>query len=265
MTDFTLVRGFEEVWRPPARNRFRLTPTTLSAGSASPRDTRARLARIVDKAPEVVVRVTGRAHSSSALMKHLNYITRGGRLAAEDPDGIALKGRAALRELAQDWDVAAQLDSRRRSVSPLSLSLVLGMPSSTDAALVHDAARAFAKAVFKDQFDYVLVLHTDAAHPHVHMAVQRLGRGGQRLEPRKEDLEVWRQVFAQALRDRGARAEATPRRARRNPQVRAPSAAATAATRRTRRGRTAQDASRGLSPGRGRRVPRRDRPNAVRG
>ena len=43
------------------------------------------------------------------------------------------------------------------------------------------------------------VLHTDATHPHVHMVVRSLGDRGERLAPKKADLEHWRQVFAQAL------------------------------------------------------------------
>jgi len=48
----------------------------------------------------------------------------------------------------------------------------------------------------------------------VHLTVRTLGSDGTRLNPRKADLEVWRQRFAQALRDRGVEAEASPRRAR---------------------------------------------------
>lgn len=48
----------------------------------------------------------------------------------------------------------------------------------------------------------------------VHIAVRSLGDDGARFNPKKADLETWRQVFARALRDRGVEAEATPRRAR---------------------------------------------------
>ena len=41
-----------------------------------------------------------------------------------------------------------------------------------------------------------------------------MGRDGERLNPRKADLQLWRETFAAALRDRGVEAEATPRRAR---------------------------------------------------
>jgi type IV secretory pathway VirD2 relaxase len=44
--------------------------------------------------------------------------------------------------------------------------------------------------------------------------VRRLGRDGERLNPRKADLQAWREGFARALRDRSVEAEATPRRTR---------------------------------------------------
>lgn len=44
--------------------------------------------------------------------------------------------------------------------------------------------------------------------------MRRLGQDGERLNPRKADLQAWREGFARALRDRAIEAEATPRRAR---------------------------------------------------
>jgi type IV secretory pathway VirD2 relaxase len=144
----------------------------------------------------------------------MDYIGRNGALEVEDRDGAILAGRAAVRELADDWSAFALADPRRRANTPISLSVVLSMPAGTDPAIVRDAARAFAREAFADRFDYAFALHTDEDHPHVHIAVRALGDNGERLNPKKADLEDWRQMFAQALRDRGVEAEATPRRAR---------------------------------------------------
>jgi type IV secretory pathway VirD2 relaxase len=119
-----------------------------------------------------------------------------------------------VKDVGDDWSALALADSRRRANTPFSVSVMLSMPAGTDAVKVRDAARAFARSMFADRFDYVFALHTDAGHPHVHLAVRALGDNGERLNPRKADLEAWRQTFAQALRDRGIEAEATPRRAR---------------------------------------------------
>jgi type IV secretory pathway VirD2 relaxase len=215
MTDFQTVSGFEDVWRPPVRQRYLITPALLRPGSAGTgQGVRARLARIASRAPEVMVKVTGRTRDPGGLRAHLDYISRNGALEIEDRDGAVVAGRAAVKELAEDWSEAALADPRRRVTTPFSLSVMLSMPAGTDPTAVRDAARAFAREVFADRFDYVFALHTDADHPHVHIAVRALGDHGERLNPKKADLEAWRQVFAQALRDRGVEAEATPRRAR---------------------------------------------------
>src|SRR5690606_1818164 len=67
---------------------------------------------------------------------------------------------------------------------------------------------------FGERFAYVFVLHDEGRHPHVHLTVRMSGRGGERLNPRKADLQLWRETFARRLRERGLEAEATPRRAR---------------------------------------------------
>ena len=101
-----------------------------------------------------------------------------------------------------------------RRDAPVSLSIILSMPAGTDPGRVHDAARSFASTLFADRHPYVFALHTDEPHPHVHLTVRAMGRDGERLNPRKADLQLWRETFAAALRDRGVEAEATPRRAR---------------------------------------------------
>ncbi|WP_293350572.1 relaxase/mobilization nuclease domain-containing protein [Phenylobacterium sp.] len=213
MSDFRTVAGFEDVWRPPVRPRVRrpeevLSPADRAAG------VRARLQRIVRRAPEVMVKVTGRTRDPAHLAAHLTYITRNGRLAAEDRDGCLIAGRDDVADLARDWSAAAMMDSRRRANSPFSVSLILSMPAGTDPLRLRDAARAFAQETFADAREYVLALHTDTPHPHVHLTVRALADDGGRLNPRKGDLEAWRQAFARALRERGVEAEATPRRAR---------------------------------------------------
>ena len=214
MTDFQMVSGFEEVWRPPARPR-RVRPEAVlgpqAAAGGSPRD---RLARIVGRAPEVMVKVTGRTRDSGHLRAHLDYISRNGELDLEGADGVVLVGRRDVADLAADWAGAASSDSRRRKDFPLSLSVVLSMPAGTNEIALRDAARAFAADLFAGRHDYVFTLHTDTPRPHVHLSICSRGDSGERLNPKKADLEFWRQTLAQALRDRGVEAEATPRRAR---------------------------------------------------
>jgi hypothetical protein len=56
---------------------------------------------------------------------------------------------------------------------------------------------------------YVMVLHDHQANPHVHISVRAESRDGKRLNPRKADLQRWRETFAERLRAWGVDAEAT--------------------------------------------------------
>jgi type IV secretory pathway VirD2 relaxase len=211
VSDFVTVRGFEDLWRPVARPKRVSDRRTLpSAGPLGP-EAKARLARLARRAPEVMVKITGRTRDAGHLQAHLKYISRDGALPVEGRDGEMLAELKDIRELGADW---AAEDLRRRDDASLSISIVLSMPPGTSIVRTRDAARTFAQEVFGERFDYVFALHTDAGHPHVHLAVRSLGEDGMRLNPRKADLEHWRQVFAQKLRDRGVEAEATPRRSR---------------------------------------------------
>jgi len=55
-----------------------------------------------------------------------------------------------------------------------------------------------------------MVLHTDQAHPHVHLVVSAHNSDGGRLNIQKADLRRWREQFARHLRDHGLEANATP-------------------------------------------------------
>lgn len=216
MSGFRKPLGFEEALRPPIDvRRARITqPVLRPPGRAGDAVAYAQLARIVRRAPEVMVKVTGSTRDGGHLMRHLDYVSRNGKLTLEGPDGERLEGRAEMKALAAAWALEAALEPDGRKDRPLSRSIVLSMPRGTDAMRLHDAARAFAAEVLGERFPYVFALHDEGGHPHVHLTVRTLGSDGMRLNPRKADLEVWRQRFAQALRDRGVEAEASPRRAR---------------------------------------------------
>lgn len=219
MSDFRSVRGFDNLWRPPAGGR-KIVPRepVIAAPSKGGRggEARARLARVVQNAPEVMVKITGRTKDGEHLAAHLEYISRKGELDLEQADGALIHGRGAVRELADDWSEVGEGDSRRRANSNMSVSIVLSMPVGTDPDRMKDAVRAFARAEFGDTFPYVFAFHQDAKgeQPHIHLSVRALGVNGERLNPRKADLADWRERFARELRGRGIQAEATPRRAR---------------------------------------------------
>ncbi|SDE09288.1 relaxase/mobilization nuclease domain-containing protein [Paraburkholderia lycopersici] len=186
------------------------------AWSGTPSALRAQIERTVQRVPEVMVKITNRPGTRNglrAIRAHLDYISRHGQVELEDQDGNTISGRGEVQDLVQMWRVAgrgiAEASSKREA-----FNVMLSMPPGTDRGAVKDAARAFAREEFGEQRDYVFAAHDDEAHPHVHIVVLARGRDSRRLNPRKADLQRWRERFAQELRDRGVEANATPRRTR---------------------------------------------------
>jgi hypothetical protein len=155
----------------------------------------------------VMVKVTGGGRGMKAIAAHLRYISKNGRLEIEDEHGQTARGKESLRELADDWRFGGSLiedTSNRRE----AFNIMLSMPRGTDPVSVQWAARQFAKTELADH-KYVMVLHDHQANPHVHISVRAESKHGKRLNPRKADLQRWRETFAAKLRERGIEAEAT--------------------------------------------------------
>ena len=178
----------------------------------------AQIGRVARRRPEVMVKVTGSARGFRSLKEHLAYITRNGKIAAEREGGERIEGAGSVRELANEWWADCGRD--RKASARDTINLILSMPPGTAPAVVAAAASAFAQKTFGGSYDYLLAHHnhdTDPKrpdNPHAHLTVKTRGHTGQRLDPRKHDLQAWREAFAAELRDRGVIAEATPRRVR---------------------------------------------------
>lgn len=169
-------------------------------------------ATVVTRAPQVMVKVTGGGRGMAAIAAHFRYIAKGGRLPFEDDRGVVSEGKEELRDLVWQWQYGgsyiAETSHRREA-----FNIMLSMPNGVDALTVQRAAREFAQAELGDHC-WVMVLHDHQANPHVHLSVRAEGRHGQRLNPRKADLQRWRETFAEKLRGWGIEAEASRQAAR---------------------------------------------------
>lgn len=170
------------------------------------------IARVTARTPEVMVRISGKAKGAKHVEEHLRYITRNGELTAEDENGQLIVGRRMVKDTAGAWMEGSALN--RRSNSRDTVNIVLSMPPGTDRDKLLEAARQFGRETFGDRYSYLLVRHDDTDHPHCHLTVRSLGFAGQRLNPKRDDLQAWRVTFAAACRKHGIAAEATPRRIR---------------------------------------------------
>ncbi len=198
-------------------NKFVSTGGRLSTPQARATYVRQKLQAMVRRAPQVVVKLVRAPKGMKGISNNLTYISRDGHLEIEDQDGQVILGREAVADLKAEWrdgGMPILADSTMRD----AFHLVLSMPTRTDPLSVQRAARDFAKREFSG-FQYAMVLHTfetdpdphPSPHPHVHLTVKAAGLDGIRLNPRKADLQRWREGFAEALREHGIEATTTSR------------------------------------------------------
>jgi len=178
-----------------------------------------QIVRTVSRAPEVMVKVSGGAHSTRGAIAHLEYIDRQGQLEIETDEGQRIKGEDVEAGLVADWDLeAVQAEARgpyRRTAGrrPAKLvhNVILSMAKGTSPEKLLSASRDFAREQFAPKHRYALVLHTDQEHPHVHLVIKAVSEQGERLNIRKATLREWRGQFARHLRAHGIAANATER------------------------------------------------------
>lgn len=172
---------------------------------------REALVRTAKKMPEVMVKISGGGKDMRGIKAHMDYISRNGDVPLQDETGQAIEGREAVRELRDDWTLTGGKaipyeEGYRRE----AFNIILSMPPGTDRDGVRAAAAEFAAVTFEGH-QYVFASHDDEKHPHVHLCVKTLGRDLIRLNPRKADLQRWRETFAEKLREHGIEANATAR------------------------------------------------------
>jgi hypothetical protein len=191
--------------------------------AARAQQVRARLSRTARKVPEVMVKITSKCRGMTQIGRHLDYISRKGQIDLEDQDGLIIRGKDRIKDLKEDWRIGGPEEIGPTSERSDTFNIVFSMPAHTDEVAMKRAVRAFAASEFAGH-QFVFAYHTQAtdpdpnppAHPHVHLSVKALGNLGHRLNPRKKDLQRWREEFAGQLRAHGIEANATSRLARLN-------------------------------------------------
>ena len=113
--------------------------------------------------------------------------------------------------MAEYWAEDARRSKKdgRRLKTRLSTNIVLSVPKGNPSRVLA-AAQDFAHANFSNH-DWVMALHTDTKHPHVHLAVRNRGKDERRLHIAKGKPQEWRESLAASLRAHGIDAEATRR------------------------------------------------------
>jgi len=216
--DFYKRFGVLAAWTRPSQIRLYYDAFKQGLAKPKPRNSavdKAKLARIVSKAPEVMVKISGRTRDSGQLKEHMDYITRNGKVPAETDYGL-MKGSAAIKDLHADWaddEIIYKGQHQVRNAS-LSVNMVLSMPPGVDREKFRNAVNDFVNSELRPRVDVMVAFHHDTNHPHAHVTVRGRRHDGRTFNPGRPVLERYREQFAIALRRRGIEAEATPRYAR---------------------------------------------------
>jgi len=172
---------------------------------------RERLIATVRRFPEVMVKISGGGKDMYGIKAHMDYISRNGLVELEDEQGFVHLGKEDVRAIRDDWrggGIAYEGGKKREA-----FNIVLSMPPGTDRVSVKKAVRDFASEIFGDH-QYVFSAHNDEKHVHLHLCVKAVSLDGVRLNPRKADLQYWREMFSEKLKEHGIESNATSRHIR---------------------------------------------------
>ena len=187
------------------------------AGKGSKADVRARLQGIARRSRQVMVKITpGKNYTMRSVREHLQYIGEDGEGVVYDQDGRDYRGKEEIDDLAWMWQHTGPKMPEKADVR-LAFNIMFSMPEGTDERAVYAAIKATAEIEFAGH-QWAMGQHFDEPQVHGHVSVKAEGMNGVRLNPRKADIQRWRERFAHELRERGVEAEATRRATRMHQQ-----------------------------------------------
>lgn len=195
------------------------------------------------RAPQAVMKVIGYPNGPGAQKcmhyvarvdekdtKHLDETGEREKVVLEKADGKILSTKEEIDALYMTWkkdfDTQAKggaLGSRARHVAHLTFSAA-GENNSSNQQKVLEAVRKTLDEKFKGKHDYVIGMHQDSKHPHVHVIINCNSlvkkrnliaiKRGPKLRLNKPELLELRKDFARELSAQGLIHEATKRRAK---------------------------------------------------
>lgn len=217
--DGFLLNWGDQLFYPPVRKFKKLAVKPLPWKTIrlpnKSGEIRAQIARTARRSPEVMVKITSQKNAGrgmTTIRNHLDYISRNGKVLLEDHEGRLLSGKADVNDVKKDWAADIPDISHRRE----TMNVIFSMKKGTSPEAVKEAVRAYLKEEFGGKHEYLFALHTDTDNPHVHVVIKMspINKKDKRLNPRKNDLQRWREGFAENLRNLGIEANATPRKTR---------------------------------------------------
>ncbi len=193
-----------------------------SAGDACKARMRVPL-QVVRRAPQAMVKVirNGGTTTARGMRDQMSYLEKGGDAQLERSEryfGVEID-EDEKDALIEAWGLAGETTTR----SDKTTHFVVSFPRDTDHGAAYRAGRAWAGEMFAsgthgDVYDYYTAFHTDRAHPHIHVIVNRRGlENGDWLKVSRRsqfNYDELRAVQVEVAAREGIVLEASPRLAR---------------------------------------------------
>lgn len=179
--------------------------------------------QVVRRSNQAMVKVIRKGGTSTArgMGGQMKYLAKDGDAALERSEryfGTELD-EDGQKALVESWGITGEA----KTESDKTTHFVVSFPIDTNEDAAYRAGRAwaeemFAKGTYGEVYDYYTAFHTDRAHPHMHIVVNRRGlENGDWLKVSKRSLfnyEEFRAVQVEVSAREGIVLEATPRLAR---------------------------------------------------
>ena len=163
----------------------------------------------------------GGTTNARGMRDQMSYLSKDGDVKLERSDryfGIELD-KASQERLINSWGLSGETKTQ----SDKTTHIVVSFPADTDHGAAYRAGRAWAEEMFAsgkygDVYDYYTAFHTDRAHPHIHVVINRRGmENGDWLKISRVsqfNYDEFRAVQVEVAAREGIHLDASPRYAR---------------------------------------------------
>lgn len=202
------------------KKQQQLGAASLRGGSPALRHVSFQITR---RRPQAMVKVirNGGTTNARGMRDQMSYLEKDGDAKLERSEGFF--GMELDDEAQEDLIHAWGLDRLSDTKSDKTTHFVVSFPTDTDRDAAYRSGRAWAEEIFAssnygDVYDYYTAFHTDRAHPHMHVVVNRRGleHGNWLKVSRRSEINYneLRAVQVEVSWREGIFLEATPRFAR---------------------------------------------------
>lgn len=160
---------------------------------------------------EVLVKITGNAKNFDSLSRHIDYVSRNGDVDLYLDEYIIMQGKEGKNEVKEIFkNSGIPIETSPKKEIRQTVNIVFSMKDYINAPedKMKTAVMQTLQQKYTDNF-YAMAFHNDTDNPHCHVILKLADSYGKRINPRKNDLNEIRELFAKNLNNLDVNAYAT--------------------------------------------------------